>query len=190
MTVINDFRYTLNLTQTWERRYATLLNPTFLFLSDNSKFYLSSGSKKKRISNFEPMPFSTAFTLYAAHTGPYRPIPIPDVKNQNCEKCGQECSGYYLQPVEHIEHVRQNAYGACQFKPPKSVIEESSNDKAKKNATFTNEELLAMADNCCPHVHMWVEHVNDTVSRRKARVAERSRKEATQEKGYLCSILC
>ena len=28
-------------------------------------------------------------------------------------------------------------------------MEEATNDKAKKNATFTNEELLALADNCC-----------------------------------------
>ena len=123
----------------------------------------------------------------------YLPIPIPDVKSQICEKCGQKCSGHYLQLVEHIEHVRQNGFGDCQFKPPKSVIEEASKDKAKKNAIFTNEELLALAENCClpvPDVRMWVEHVNDIVSRRKARATERSRKKATQEKGYLCSILC
>lgn len=123
----------------------------------------------------------------------YLPIPIPDVKSQNCEKCGQECRGHYLQPDEHIEHVHQNGYGDCQFKPPKSVIEEATKEKAKENATFTNEELLAMADNCClpvTDVHMWVEHVNDIVSRRKARAAERSRKQATQRKGYLCSVLC
>ena len=56
----------------------------------------------------------------------YLRIPIPDVKRQNCEKCCQECRGHYLQPDEHIEHVRQNGYGDCQFKPPKSVIEEAT----------------------------------------------------------------
>ena len=87
----------------------------------------------------------------------------------------------------------QNGYGDCQLKPPKSVTEEASKDKAKKNAIFTNEELLALAKNCClpvTDVHMWVEHVNDIVSRRKARAAELSRKKATEEKCYLCSILC
>ena len=123
----------------------------------------------------------------------YLPIPTPDIKSQNCEKCGQECSGHYLQPVEHIEHVRQNGYDDCQFKPPKSVIEEASKNKAKKNATFTNEELSALADSFCLPVNdvcMWVEHVNDIVYRRKARVAVGSRKKATQGKGYLCSNLC
>ena len=47
-----------------------------------------------------------------------------------------------------------------------------------KNATFTNEEFLALVDNCClqeTDVHMWVEHVND---KRKARDTEGSYKKA------------
>ena len=73
------------------------------------------------------------------------------------EKCGQECRGHYLQPVEHIEHVCKKGHGDCQFKPPKSVIEEATKEKAKENETFTNEELLAKADNYClpvTDVHM------------------------------------
>ena len=64
----------------------------------------------------------------------------------------------------------QNGYGDCQLKPPKSVTEEASKDKAKKNAIFTNKGLLALVENCClpvTDVCIWVEHVNDIVSRRK-----------------------
>ena len=52
----------------------------------------------------------------------YLPIPIPDVKSQNFEKCEQECSGHYLQPVEHIEHVRQNGYDDCSLSHPKVTL--------------------------------------------------------------------
>ena len=109
---------------------------------------------------------STAFTLLVSWWSFIKLLTNTDSRcqSQNCEKCGQERSGHYLQPMEQIEHVRQNGYGDCQFKPPESVIEEGSKDKAKKNAIFTNEELLAFAENCClpvSDVPMWVEHVND-----------------------------
>lgn len=117
----------------------------------------------------------------------YVPIPVPDVKGQNCEKCGQECSGHYLQPTEHIEHIRHNGYGDCQFKPPKSVIEDATKDKAKKNTTFSDEELLSLAEKCClpvAEVQMWVEYVQGISFRRKAKAAEQASQKATQERGY------
>ena len=73
MTVIKYFWYALSLTQTWERRYANLLSPTFLFLSDNSKLHLSSGKEKKRFQSFYNLflKSSSAFAILYFKTSPY-----------------------------------------------------------------------------------------------------------------------
>ena len=104
----------------------------------------------------------------------YLPIPIPDPKRcwgQPCEQCKSFCTGHYLKPDEHLEHVTKYGTDKCAFTPPKDQLEKATKSKLGKNEDWREEDyhcickkvLLSTDD-----ARIWTAHVCLTSERRKA----------------------
>lgn len=104
----------------------------------------------------------------------YLPIPIPDPKRcwgQPCEQCKGFCTGHYLNPDEHLEHVKTYGSEKCVYSPPKDQLEKVAKSKLERKEDWTEEEyerickkvLLSIDD-----ARIWTAHVDLTTERRKA----------------------